>query len=347
MKGNSRSQFSNAQLYVPQEQLEELLSNLGIATAGGTATDIIAYCPFHRNRDSPAFNISLTAPHLWRCHNGKCQKQGNILTLLVLKGYTKQEAVKMVVKGSYEINDLLALVERLMADTKTDIAKEDWVNIDVESFQRADERSGSPALMYLRSRGVSEAAYEYFRIGYSASKRMLVIPVMDESEHLVGVIGRSLDTKQYKYSTGLGRGQLVWNLHNAKRENDSIILTEGALDAIAIWQAGYKNVGAILGSAISPRQWKSIKKNFAEVICFFDNDEAGEGIREALLETVKDVSISYVTYPERLVTYTEVIDGDDVLKKRPIKDPGELTAEEIREMIETRKSNIEWLLSNQ
>ena len=322
--------------YLPRNQLEELLKSVGVTVAGDTSTDLIAYCPFHINRDSPAFNITLKGPHLWKCHNGKCNKSGNIITLLTMKGFTFSEAEKMVLKGAIEVNDLLAIVEDIFKEDKKDAAAEQWSHINPEKFRDSDEEHGYPARLYLQGRGITQEAYEYFRMGFSPAKRMLVIPVFEPRGGLVGVIGREIESKRYQYSTGLGRGQLVWNLNNAKR-HDAVILTEGALDAVYVWQAGYENVGAVFGSSISPNQWRELRRYFTEIICFFDNDEAGQGLTDSIIRDISDLAVSTVRYPDRFVP-----DGNG--GERPIKDPGELSVEEIQQMVENRISSLSFLL---
>src|SRR5690606_31560957 len=193
------------------------------------------------------------------------------------KGYSKSEARRMVALNTVQISDLEAVLRDLLKPKKTDIALQDWRGVDPSVFVEQDEKSGFPAKQYMISRGIAEDAVEQFGIGYVKKKDMAVIPVFDERERLVGTIGREIKSKRYQYSTGLGRGQLIWNINNAK-EYDSIILTEGALDAIYVWQSGHPNVGAVLGSAISPNQWKQLRKNFYSIVCFFDNDDAGWGL---------------------------------------------------------------------
>jgi 5S rRNA maturation endonuclease (ribonuclease M5) len=324
--------------YLPYQQLEDLLKSVGVTVAGSTGSDLIAYCPFHNNRDTPAFNISLSAPHLWRCHNGKCAKQGNIVSLLTGKGYSRSEAEQMLLHGSVEIDDLLAVVEELFAEESN--GPNEWGDVDPQRFRDSDEANGWPARDYMLNRGISQEAIDFFGIGYSKKKNMAVVPVYNEYSELVGIIGREIESKRYQYSTGLSRGQLVWNINNA-REYDSIILCEGSLDAVYVWQAGWKNVGAVLGSAISPNQWALLRKYFSEIICFFDNDDAGNALRDTVIDSVSDLSVSFVQYPDNVVTYTDR-DGNE--QGRPVKDPGELTVEEISSMLENRKSSLELLL---
>lgn len=327
--------------FLPRQQLEQLLKSVGVVIEGGTSTDLICYCPFHSNKDSPALNISLSAGHLWKCWSGKCGLKGNLITLLKMKGYSYSEAMKMVKHGEIAIDDLVALLQEIFHEDSGEEEDDSWVGIDPQNFALSDEANNFPARTYLSSRGITEEAYGFFQMGYSAPKKMVVIPVFKNKGELCGVIGRSIAVKRYQYSTGMTRGTLVWNLNHAKAY-DSVILTEGALDAVYIWQSGHRNVAAVLGSAVSPRQLDLIKTYFTEVICFFDNDDAGDGATNQLLNQLTDVLVSYVEYPTRMIE-CEAEDGSTTYRK--IKDPGELTIEEINNMISTRKTSIDLLLS--
>lgn len=319
-KSNSQKNW-----FLPRNKLEELLDGIGVQIVSDTSTDLIGYCPFHNNRDSPAFNISLTGPHLWKCHNGRCAKQGNIVTLLLLKGYERADAHKMLLHGLTDISDIEKRIAKLLADAE-DVVNP-WEQYNPKVFQDDDENSGFIAKTYFRGRGITEASYEYFGLGFSSAKDMVIIPIYNETGVFSGVIGREWRTKRYEYSEGLARRDIIYNLHNA-RWQDHIVLTEGALDAIYIWQSGEPSVGSILGSAISTQQFKLLRKYFSEVICFFDNDEAGKAATEHVINELRDVVVSYVEYP------------------REVKDPGDLTAEEIKTMLHERKNRVQWLLNN-
>lgn len=327
--------------YLPRHKLEDLLDNIGVEISSDTGTDLICYCPFHSNHDSPAFNISLRGPHLWKCHNAKCGSKGNVVSLLTKKGYSFQEAERMVLKGSFEVSDLANVISELLEDPK-DEKRSQWEGKDPHAFAQIDEECGYPARDYFLGRGITQEAIDFFQLGYSGNKKMAVIPTFDEANHLCGVIGRVIEGKRYQYSTGLARSEIVWNLNNVK-QYDRIVLTEGALDAIYLWQAGIKEACAILGSAIGHDQWKSIRKYFSEVVCFFDNDAAGESLTSEMMGTASDLEISRVTYPDRLVSY---VDADGETQQRPVKDPGELEPSEIVEMMDNRKTQLEFVLES-
>lgn len=312
-------------IYLLEDDLRELLTSIGVVVYSSTSSDIIAMCPFHHNRDTPAFTISLEPNHPWMCHNGSCGQKGNILSLLTKKGYTFAEAKKMLELGAIDDDRFVALIKRLLQEEVDSEDENYWDDVDPMVFVQQDADAGYPAKQYLLSRGITEEAYDFFGIGFSKKKNMLVIPVIDDRGALSGIIGRDINSKKYQYSSGMNRTGLIWNINNAM-EHDSIVLTEGALDSIYLWQAGVPNVGAIFGSSISGNQIKLLRKHFFNVVGFFDNDSAGESAMMQLVNECGDIGVDVVRY-----TNPEA------------KDPGDLTKEEICEMMENKISSVQLL----
>lgn len=316
-------------IFLSRDQLENILKSVGVKVVSETEHDLLCYCCFHHNVDSPAFNIGKKSPYLWKCWNGKCNKRGNIFSLLTQKGYSPNEAQKMLFSGISSPDDFEELMQDLLSEPEEE--ENVWDGFDASKFRLEDINQGYRAKDYVLSRGITEESYDRFVMGYSHKKDMLIIPVSSVDDYLIGVIGRSIEGKQYRYSSGLQRGKTIFNIYNAiravkDRQVKEIILTEGSLDSIYIDQAGFQNVGAVLGSAISPDQWRLLRKHFTDIICFFDNDDAGIALTDSVIKNAHGMGVSVVGYP------------DDR------KDPGELSPEEIREMIEGRVSSIEILL---
>ncbi len=302
----------------------DLLRQIGVEILYETSTDLVGYCPNHNNRDTPAFNISKTSPYPFKCHNGKCNTRGHsIVNLFEYKGFNEQE-IKDIFK--FGLNNYDQFLERIfkVLDTKEEI--NEWDNIDPYKFRIEDKDCGYPAKTYLEGRNIGEQAYDFFGMGWSANKQKLIIPIYDDTHKFVGVVGRSIREKQYQYSHGLKRKNIIWNLNRARNTAPEIILTEGAFDAVYIWQAGHKNVGAVFGSSISDGQLGLIRKYFSGLTCFFDNDDAGRALTNSIVENVKDLNVSVVRY------------------KQDVKDPGELNADQINEMLKQRITGIQILL---
>lgn len=120
-----------------------------------------------------------------------------------------------------------------------------------------------------------------------------MFPIRDSSGHVRGFSSRILDPerKEGKYvnspeSEIFKKFGALYGLYNAKkaiRKQRMAILVEGNLDVIAMAQAGYENTVAPLGTAVTPRHLKLVKR-FAEQTCLmFDGDEAG---KNATLKTI-------------------------------------------------------------
>ena len=103
---------------------------------------------------------------------------------------------------------------------------------------------------YFLSRNIVEDSWNYFYLGYSDKQDMVTVPLHSPDGMPVGIIGRSVEGKDFKNSTNLPRSLTMFNLHNAKKLSATLIVCESSFDAIRIHQAGYPNVVATLGGGI-------------------------------------------------------------------------------------------------
>ena len=86
------------------------------------------------------------------------------------------------------------------------------------------------------------------------------------------------------------KSRLLFGLDKAKtavKEKDELILVEGQMDAITAFEAGFKNVSAVSGTALTVAQLNLIKRYTKNIVLAFDHDTAGanatdRGISEAL-----------------------------------------------------------------
>lgn len=135
----------------------------------------------------------------------------------------------------------------------------------------------------------------------------ITFPIYDENNNLVGFSGRDWTGKQEsKYSNTketkiFKKGEVLYNFNHVKTTNkDFVIICEGFMDAIAYTQAGYDNVLATMGTAVTTRHISLLQtlENLKYVILSFDNDQAGSdaniSIGKQLFENGLNVSV--VTY---------------------------------------------------
>lgn len=106
----------------------------------------------------------------------------------------------------------------------------------------------------------------------------VVIPIDDEAGRLVGYCGRSLDGSEprYKFPTGFAKSQLLFNLHRATVAGQSTVIgVEGFFDCLTVYQAGFRSLVALMGSALSERQRRLLVQCFRGITLLLDGDPAG------------------------------------------------------------------------
>ena len=109
----------------------------------------------------------------------------------------------------------------------------------------------------------------------------LMFPIIDVYGNIIGFGGRILGEGQPKYLNSpeteiFNKSRNLYNLNLAKKTKiREFILVEGYMDAIALYQAGFKNVVASLGTAFNDNHAKILKAYADSAILLFDSDEAG------------------------------------------------------------------------
>ena len=121
-------------------------------------------------------------------------------------------------------------------------------------------------------------------VPYDRFRDRVIIPIHDQRGRVVAFGGRVLNPDvQPKYlnspETALfHKGSVVFNFHRARQpahDDGSVVVVEGYLDAIAIFQAGMKSVVASMGTAFTEDQIQTLWRLSSEPIVCFDADRAG------------------------------------------------------------------------
>jgi DNA primase len=122
---------------------------------------------------------------------------------------------------------------------------------------------------------VGDRAARHYRLGYDPELDAATYPLRDPTGAVLGVVRRALgdDGPRYRYPPGVDIGRLLFNYSPVGRP--AVVLTEGALDAIACWNVGVEAF-AIYGSRLSEDQIRLIDRIDPEwVYTCYDNDDAG------------------------------------------------------------------------
>ena len=113
-----------------------------------------------------------------------------------------------------------------------------------------------------------------------------MIPIHNASGKIVAFGGRIFKTNDNnaKYLNSpendyFKKGSLLFNLNRAKKfldRNNALIIVEGYMDVISLWQAGIKTAVAPLGTSITEKHLATILNICKTPIFVFDSDTAGQ-----------------------------------------------------------------------
>lgn len=111
----------------------------------------------------------------------------------------------------------------------------------------------------------------------------VIFPIFSPEGKVVAFGGRVLDDSTPKYINSsetliFKKGRILFGFHMAKRsiaKTKQAIIVEGYMDAIALHEAGVKNVVATLGTALTEEHLRLLKGQAEEIILAFDPDSPG------------------------------------------------------------------------
>jgi DNA primase len=204
----------------------------------------------------------------------------------------------------------------------------------------------------LRQRGFSDAEQLAAGLLVEGEKGLhdrfrgrLMFPIRDARGRFVGFGARALDDSMPKYlntaqTAEFDKGGMLYALERAQdgiRREEQAVLVEGYMDAIAAHQQGFDNVVATMGTSLTERQVRLLKRQTRSIVLALDADAAGseaalrghEVVEEALRQGEDRETVPVVTW-RGLVRYQDATsvelrvavlpegrDPDDVIRSGP------------------------------
>ena len=120
---------------------------------------------------------------------------------------------------------------------------------------------------------------------YDRFRNRLTIPILDAKSRIIAFGARTLEADaEPKYLNSpetklFDKGSTVFNFARARKaafEKSELVVVEGYMDVIALYQAGFTHAVATLGTAFTERQMELLWQLADEPIVCFDGDRAGE-----------------------------------------------------------------------
>ena len=144
---------------------------------------------------------------------------------------------------------------------------------------------------------------------YDRFRGRIMFPIMSSAGKPIAfggrVFGKDDDTAKYLNSpqTSLyDKSKVLYGLDKAKieiRRQDKAILVEGYTDVIMSHQAGFENVIATSGTALTEKQLKILSRYSHNLLTAFDMDDAGASATKKGIETARgmDFDVKVVSLP--------------------------------------------------
>lgn len=156
---------------------------------------------------------------------------------------------------------------------------------------------------------------EGIAVPYDKFRDRVIFPIQDRSGRVIAFGGRALEAGvPAKYLNSpetplFHKGHLLYNHHRARKaaqDRGAVVSVEGYIDVIAMAAAGFPNVVAGLGTALTLDQCELLWRMSPEPILCFDGDGAGRRAAAKALDTALPAITS-----EKTLRFAFLPDGQD------------------------------------
>jgi len=183
----------------------------------------------------------------------------------------------------------------LLRDKLKSLADEDALRESgLFSWKEREDRAPAAGTASVAANSAEKPAQPAPAALYSKFRNRIVFPICNESGKVIAFTGRTLATDDKsgpKYLNSpetpiYSKSRVLFNLHLAKeaiRQLDYVILVEGQMDCISVFNAGFHNVIASSGTAFTEAQARLLARFSKKIVVNFDPDTAGAAAAERSL----------------------------------------------------------------
>lgn len=312
-----------------------------------SGSNFIGICPFH-NEKTPSFTVSQTKQiyHCFGCGEGGdgvnfIMKKENLDFPDAIKFLADKLGIEIYESNNepnyqsekektYEINREAAYYfhnNLIKDDFALEYLNKRCINIKlIKQFGLGFSLDSWDSLLkHLKEKGFKED--EINKTGligkksgnngyYDRFRNRIIFPIIDAKSRVIGFGGRVLDDSMPKYLNSpdtivFNKGNNLYglNLLNKLSDRKRILLVEGYMDVISLFKNGINYSIASLGTALTERQSKLIKRFGEEVYICYDSDSAG------IKATLKAIDIFLkIDISPRIIVLPDGMDPDDYIK---------------------------------
>ncbi len=171
---------------------------------------------------------------------------------------------------------------------------------------------------------------------YDRFRNRLIFPIRNPKGEIIGFGGRALGDDHAKYMNSpetplFHKSHVLYGIDLAReaiRRQDAVVVVEGYVDVLMAHQAGFGNVVAPMGTALTADQVGIIKKLTRSVYLALDADAAGANATLKGLQTLRDgmdTTVVPVPSPHGYIRWERELDGViKIIALPPGRDPDEV-----------------------
>ncbi|MDO4779006.1 MAG: DNA primase [Tissierellia bacterium] len=327
-------------------------------------------CPFHHEK-TPSFMVNREREnfHCFGCHEGGdaisfIMKIENLEYIDAVKfiankmGFVLEEteyAKEKEMKNSrlYKINSLAAkyYFKNLLTDNfpQEYLEKRGLRKKILNEYFIGYAKNDNGLYKFLKEQNISEE--DMLELGliaksnnsdsyYDKFRDRLIFPIFNSQNKVIGFGGRTLINNNIKYlnspeSSVFIKGNNLYGVNTVKksRNRDKVILVEGYMDVIALYNNGIDYALASLGTALTPNQAEIVKRYGKNIYIAYDSDEAGQKatLRAIEIFTPLNVNLGIIEFPNGM-------DPDEFVKK--------FGREEFDKLLKKAKKPLDFKLEN-
>jgi len=154
-----------------------------------------------------------------------------------------------------------------------------------------------------------------------AEGKRLIFPIINALDEVVAFGGRIMkpsDRNKYKNTREtpiFEKNKNLYNINLVKKQKragrlSNLIMVEGYMDTISLYQAGFTNVVASMGTSLTKEQARLCKRYTDTVLISYDGDFAGQSANLRGLDILSKEGLKL-----RVVPLTDGLDPDDMIQK--------------------------------
>ena len=315
-----------------------------------TGSGFKGLCPFH-NEKTPSFSVSRERGYF---HCFGCHERGDAISFIMkIENLNYVDSIKFLAdkygitleesysskenidkrNRLYEINSMAAkyYMKNLLTNDYPQLymQKRGLEKRVLNKFFLGYAKNDNGLYNYLKSKNVKAddmlelgLVNQYNNIIVDKFQDRLIFPILNNKNKVIGFGGRTLTDNKIKYlnspeSEIFKKRNNIYgvNIINKTRNRNKIILVEGYMDVIGLYNKGIDYAVATLGTALTEEQAKMVKRYGNEVYIAYDGDIAGIKATLRAIDIFKnmDVQLAVLEFPDNM-------DPDEYINKFGLKE---------------------------